>query len=472
MTDKAPDEHPRAARGRHEATLTQGGIASTLIRLTGPMLVGMLAMVGFNVVDTFFIGRLGTLELAAISFTFPVVLVVSSLSVGIGIGAASAVAKAIGRGDSERVKRLTTDSVTLSFAIVVFVAAIGLLTIDPLFRALGASEEILPLIRQYMIPWYIGTPVVVIPMVGNSAIRATGDTKTPAAIMLVAMAVNVVLDPLLIFGPGPFPALGLQGAALATVGARAAALVASVWVLARREHMLTTARPTVREGLRSWGEVVHVGLPAGLTNLIVPVSMGVITRLVAEYGVPAVAGLGVATRLEMVPIMTINALGSVLVPFVGQNWGAGKPDRVLGAMRMSYLFSLALGAVTFLIAVVAAEPIAGLFDDDPAVISTVVLYLLIISSSYGPQGVLLLSTSGFNALSKPLPAVVLSLLRMVVLWVPLAYLGSELFGLAGIFWAGFFANILGGTAAWIWFTRRLTRLSRQVWGVDPSTSAA
>ena len=176
------------------ANLTEGAVGRTLIKLTIPMFLAILAMVVFNLVDTAFVGRLGTEELAAISFTFPVVLVINSLAGGLGVGASAVISQAIGKGDRYRVQRLTTDSLGLSVMVVVVFVSIGLVTIDPLFRLLGATPEVLPLIRQYMTLWYIGVIFVVIPMVGNATIRATGDTKTPAVIMMVAAGINIVLD--------------------------------------------------------------------------------------------------------------------------------------------------------------------------------------------------------------------------------------------------------------------------------------
>ena len=225
------------------ANLTEGAVGRTLIKLTIPMFLAILAMVVFNLVDTAFVGRLGTEELAAISFTFPVVLVINSLAGGLGVGASAVISQAIGKGDRYRVQRLTTDSLGLSVMVGVVFVSIGLVTIDPLFRLLGATPEVLPLIRQYMTLWYIGVIFVVIPMVGNAAIRATGDTRTPATIMMVAAGINIILDPILIFGLGFFPGLGIAGAALATVIARAITLGASLWVLVRRERMVIWSRP-------------------------------------------------------------------------------------------------------------------------------------------------------------------------------------------------------------------------------------
>ena len=232
---------------RRGTQLVEGSVTKTMIGLTLPMLVGILGMVAFNLVDTFFVGRLGTLELAAMSFTFPVVLVVSSIARGLGVGTTAVISRAIGEGDRHKVQRLTTDALLLSLLVVIGFVAVGLMTIEPLFRLLGAGEEVLPLIRRYMFIWYFGMPFVVIPMVGNSAIRATGDTKTPSMVMVAAMLLNLILDPLLIFEPGPFPRLELAGAALATASARAFAMVVSLYVLIEREGMITFSPTHLQE---------------------------------------------------------------------------------------------------------------------------------------------------------------------------------------------------------------------------------
>ncbi len=419
------------------------------------MIVGIMGLVAFNLVDTFFVGRLGTVQLAAISFTFPVVFVIGSIALGLGVGVSSVVSRAIGEGDFHKVQRLTTDALVLAMVIAVTLVGVGLLTIDPLFRLLGASPGILPYIKQYMTIWYPGVAFVIIPMVGNSAIRATGDMKTPAVIMVALVVVNLVLDPLLIFGIGPFPRWELQGAAVATVFARAVVMVLSLWVLIKREKMIVFVPPRLRVVIESWKKILYIGLPAAGTNLIIPVSMGVITRLVSSYGPGAVAGLGVATRLEAFSLTVIMALGSVLAPFVGQNWGAKKIDRVKLAVKYAQRFALVWGSGVFLVFLFFAGPVAGLFNDNPVVISTIVSYVLIVPVTYGLLGVLMLSGSTFNALNKPMPSAALSMFRMVVLYIPLAYVGSHLWGLKGIFGAASAANIVAGTAAYFWLKKTL-----------------
>lgn len=441
-------------RTRH-ARLIEGPIALTLIRLTIPMLVGIFSMLAFNLVDTFFLGRLGTDSLAAISFTFPVVMAIGSVALGLGIGAAALVSRAIGTGDDEQVRRLTTDSLVLALTIVGIFIIAGLLTIEPIFRMLGADDTTLPLIRQYMLIWYPGMIFVVVPMVGNNAIRATGDTKTPSLIMLSAVLVNVVLDPILIFGLGPIPSLGIQGAAIATVFARATTLVIAVWVLYFRERMITLQPPPIHVALRSWGRLLYIGLPAAATNMILPVGLGIITAMVAIYGQEAVAGLGVASRVETFALALIMALGSVLGPFTGQNWGAGRLDRVRAGIRTSQQFALIWGAITFVLLLVIARPLAALFNDDPRVINTIVLYLSLVPVSYGLFSVLQLSNVALNTLNRPLHAAALMVLRMFVLYVPLALAGSRLFGMQGIFGAAVVANAVAGIAAYLWLRRVL-----------------
>ncbi len=397
------------------------------------MTFGIVGMVAFNLVDTYFVGRLGTKELAALSFTFPVVLFVNSLALGLGIGASAIISRAIGEGDQHRVKRLTTDSLVLAISLVTLFVVVGLFTIDPVFRLLGAKGEMLDIVRQYMGIWYFGMPFVVVPMVGNNAIRATGDTKTPSAIMLVAVFCNFIMDPLLIFGIGPFPRLGIAGAAIATVIARSITFTVSLAVLYFRDKMITFVIPKLKEVFESWKRVLYIGLPTAGTRIIVPLAIGMITRIVSTYGKEAVAAYGVSSRIEFFALTVIIALSSVLAPFVGQNWGAGKQDRVKKAVTYSERFSMVWGFSVFIILTTLARPIAGIFNSNPAVITAIVLYLRVVSIGYGLQGVIMLTGSAMNVLNRPFHAAGVRIAQMFILYVPLALIGSRLFGLTGVF---------------------------------------
>ncbi len=442
-------------QSKKKAQLVEGSVAKILVNLTIPMIFGMLGIMAFNLADTYFVGQLGTKELAAMSFTFPIVMIISSLALGLGMGSSAVISRAIGEGDQKKVQRLTTDSLVLSVVIVAAFVVTGILTITPLFRFLGATPEILPLIRKYMLLWYPGMIAVVIPMVGNNAIRATGDTKTPSMIMLVAVFVNIILDPLLIFGIGPFPRLEIVGAALATVLARTITLCVSFWVLAHRDKMIVFTRPPLKIMLNSWKQVLYIGLPTAGTNMLLPISAGIITKLIATYGPEAVAGFGVATRVEMLALIVMFALGSVLSPFVGQNWGARKYERVLSGVKYSQQFSMGWGLVMFMLLAVFGRSIASIFNDNPIVITTAATYFRIVPIGYGAQGGLRLSTITLSVLNKPLHSAILTLMQAFVLYIPCAYLGSQIFELKGIFSAAAASYIIMAFIAYFWLKNYL-----------------
>jgi len=431
-------------------TLTEGSVGGHLVKLTIPMIWGIFAVIAFSLIDTYFVAHLGTKPLAAMSFTFPVVSALGSLALGLGVGASSVIARAIGEGDRTKVQRLTTDSLTLSLLVVGIFIIIGLTTIKPLFTALGAEPDILPLIQDYMQIWYWGMIFLVVPMVGNSAIRAAGNTKVPSLIMTVAAAINIALDPLFIFGFAGFPGLELQGAAIATVISRAMTLLASLLVLHYRERMLCFNLPKLQVVLKSWQNILHVGLPAAGTSLITPISIGLITSIIATYGPLAVAGFGIASRVESFALIVIVALSAIIGPFVGQNWGAKKYHRVRQALRLSSLFCLFWGILLAGVLAPTAPWLASVFNSNPTVVTIAATYLVIVPISYAASGIILISSATFNALGKPLPSLVMILVRMFILYIPLAYLGSWLFDINGIFFAACFSNLAVGVGAYIW----------------------
>ena len=418
---------------KRKVLLVEGSVAKILIRMTAPMVMGMLGVVAFNLADTFFVGQLGIKELAALSFTFPVIMVIHSIALGLGIGTSVAVSKAIGRGDEHKVRRLTTDGLLLSFLFVAFFVTIGFFTITPLFKLLGASSDMISLIKQYMLIWYPGMLFIVVPMVGNNAIRATGDTKTPALLMLGSITLNLILDPLLIFGIGPFPALGLKGAAIATVFSRAITFLVVFLILYFRDKMITFEKLYLKEFLNSWKKILHVGVPVAASSLIVSVGVGVITSLIAVYGPEAVAAFGIGARIDFFAMAIIMALTSVIGPFVGQNWAAGRLDRARQFIKYSNGFSVFSGLITFTLLLFLAKPIASVFTDSPLVISITALYLFIVPISYGVKGVFMLSTAALNVLKKPVQSMGITIVSTFVLLIPFVYLGSYFFGLKGLF---------------------------------------
>ncbi len=438
------------------ARLTRGRVGRQLLRLGAPMVVGIASISAFNLADTWFVGRLGAAELAAMGFTFPVVMLVGSVSLGLGVGTTSVLSRTIGAGRTEQARRVTTDSLLFAVGIVLLLALAGSLTIDPLFRLLGADDRTLPLVRSYMRVWYVGMAFVVVPMVGNSALRATGDTRTPAAIMLAAAVLNVLLDPVLIFGLGPVPRLGLAGAAWATVAARGLTLALALWVLQARHHLLAGLPRRAAEVLRSWTAVLRVGVPAAATNTAVPITIAVLTRILAGFGPAGVAAYGAGARVLMFSMIPAIALTSGLAPFVGQNWGAGERGRVARGLRLAMGFAGAWGLACWAVLGLGAGRLAGLFSEDPAVVTALADFLRIGPSGLAAQGLFMAASTTFNAINRPGRAAALSLIRAPLGLVVLAWLGGRLAGIPGVF-AGFAAsNYVVGGVAWAW-TRALRR---------------
>ena len=426
------------------ATLTNGPIIRTLAGLSGPMVIGLFSVMAFNLTDTYFVSQLGTRELAAMSFTFPVVSVLYGVSMGLGTGTVSTIARAIGRGETANVRRVCSDSLMLSFVTVFVVAAVGVLTIDPLFRALGAGDDVLPLIHEYMVIWYPGVVFLVVPMVANAAIRASGDTKIPALIMTCGMTLNVILDPVMIFGLLGFPRMELAGAAWATVVARACTMVASIAILHFRVGLLDFSRPKLRSVLASWRQVTAIAIPASLTNVMPSIATGFMTRLIAAYGASAVAAWGAGSRISYFVLIPVFALCSGLVPFIGQNWGAEEFGRVRTARGYGYRIALAWGLVTAVALHIGARSLAMLFSDSEEVVDRIVSYLWVIPLGSGMVGALLVAEETLNAIGKPIAASAQTAIHMFALYGPLAFIGSHVGGLVGLLAGVAAADILGG----------------------------
>jgi len=437
--------------------LTEGPVGRHLVDMTVPVLFGITMMMVQSLIDTWFIGRVGVAELAAFGFGYPILMIVTSVAIGLGAGTSSVVARAIGANDHRRARRLTTDSLLLSFLITAFVSAIGIATIGPLFRLLGAPDDLMPLIRGFMTILYSGVPFIVVGMVGMASMRATGDTRLPSALMILASILNVILDPILIFGVGPVPAMGLNGAAMAALIARASIFVGTLYLMRHRLDMVSFDKPDPVELRSSWRDILHVGIPAAGTNVIVPVGAAVITAMIARFGADAVAGFAVASRLESTMLVMYYALSAIIGPFVGQNYSAGNEKRILHSLWLCTAFCLASGLVIAAFLASMSGILPGLFSDSESVQSVTATFLWLVPISYGTYGMVMVMNASFNGLGHPMPGVYISLCRIVVLYVPLALIGMRLFGIAGIFAAYAIANVISGIGAYVW-ARRSVRL--------------
>ena len=436
-------------------TLVNDPIPATLIRMTGPMIIGMLMLFTFNLVDTLFISMLGTEPLSAISFTFPVTFMVLSLAIGLGIGTSAVVAKYLGCDECEKAKQASTVTNYTSIALALALSLVAYLFMDPIFRLMGASEALLPQIRAYMSIWLPTSALLVGMNSANSVLRACGDTKTPSLLMAAAGLINAVLDPIFIFGLGPVPAMGIQGAALATLVSWVVGFGYLFYYLIVKVELVYPGLPSRAVIISSSREMLRIGIPAAGANMMTPVAAGIMTAIAASYGETTVAAFGVGSRLESIASLIVLALSSTLPPFISQNLGAGRTDRIADSYRLTMKFVLIWQLLIYGMMALSAQLIAAVFTEDPAVSRAIELFIWILPLGYGLQGVIILTNSAFNALHKPMIALYLSIARFFLFYVPMAWVGSQLFGLAGFYAGALLGNILMALLSWRSFERAL-----------------
>lgn len=454
--------------GQGRPRLTEDPIGKSITSLMWPMMIGMVAIMSYNIVDTFFIGQIGTMELAAVSFTFPVAFIVGAISMGLGIGTSSVASRLFGSKELGQIQRITTHSAMLALIVGTCVLILGLNTIEPVFRLLGADDTTLPLIERYMSIYYFGSFFLIVPMIGNSVLRASGDAKTPSYLMTAGALLNVVLDPILIFGWGPVPAMGIEGAAYATVLANALAGSISFGIIYFRDHLIRWNTQDMSLIFDSWRRIMHVGIPSMASSLVAPLTTAFITWQVAQFGQEAVAGFGVASRVEGMSLMALMALGAAVTPFAGQNYGAKLYDRVMGGMRFAYRWSMIYGTVLAVVFFFASSHIGQLFTDNPKAIATASMHLGLVPWSYGFLGMSMISVSAFNAVGKPTPGMLISMSRTIGVYAPLAFLLAYLLELRGVFLAAFSANIIAGLLGYFWFRYAM----KPYFGAQPEAETA
>jgi putative MATE family efflux protein len=441
-------------------TLTTGPVAGHLRHQSMPMAMGLLAIFSFEAIDLLFISRLGLEALAAASFALPVIWLLSAIGIGFETGASSCVSRAVGRGDLRQARRLTTDSVLVGFFAASAICVLGLLTIRPLFTTLGATEEILPLIEEYMGIWYFVEPVATALWTCLASIRARGNTLLEGKVITAAALINALLDPILIFGWLGFPAMGIRGAAIASLIANLLMLAFTLVYLTRRLGVVGSLLAPLGERLDSARRILAIGVPAMITHSIAPISHAIAVAMAAAFGVSAVAGFGIAMRIEGIALIPFLALAAVSSPFFGQNFGAGLYDRLREARRVTLWFCLVLGLLLAIGLDLAVHPLASLFTDSAAVRQVVVAYIWIVSASYGAFGLAIVAIDSFNGLGAPVPATIMSILAILI-FLPLAVLGREWFGLNGLFGAITIATAVTGCAAFYWLGQRLESLSER-----------
>lgn len=439
-----------AARTRlRRQRLLAGPVGRVLFNLSWPLSLGLFSVIAFNVVDTLYIGRLGAGPLAAIGYCFPVIFCMSAVAIGLGNGATAVVSRSFGRGDMARARIRITDTIIFTAILSLLMIALMFLISDPIFRALGTPPELMNYVNQYMHVWYFGLPLLMLPIVLNGLIRATGEAFFPSALMVLAAGINAVVSPFLVFGLWGAPDLGMAGAAWATIIARGVLIILCLRYLWRQE-LISFSDHDFGIFLSSVQEILKFGMPAFLSQLVAPVASSVAIALMSASGPNAVAAYTVATRIESLLLVPLWSLGAGVVPFAGQNVGAGKPSRLKTANRRALLFSLGWGLFGAVIMVSFGGDVAALFSTDPEIIAMADRFVAMIGYGIWGAGFLYVTTGILNPLGYPNISMALSILRNLVFFAGGSFLMVSGFGFDPaeiIAWVGPIAYIAAGLIA-------------------------
>ncbi len=425
--------------------LTSQSVLRTLFRMAVPMLAGTIAINTYNLVDTFFISKLGTIPLAAMGFTFPVVTLLTFIAGGIGTGVTTLTSHALGRKSHKDASRIVTHGLLLVIITSALISIIGFLTITPVFTLLGADTHTLPLVSKYMGCWYAGAVFMALPMMGNGILISLGDSKAASSFMVLGAVLNCILDPIMIFGFAGIPAMGMFGAALATVIAQAISTIWLAYLLIVKHKILIIKDLTNSSFFYSCKHILMFAIPSILSMILMPVSSAVVTKLISTYGNEAIAAASAAGRVEMFAFIIPMALGMSLVPFVSQNFGGGHIDRIYQARRYSMRFALLYGIVVAVLLFATAPLFASLFTNNQNVKDIFVLYLRIISFGFGMMEVHRYCGFFLTGIHRPVLSTLLNFIRILVLLLPLSFLGSNLFGIKGIFAGRLLTDLIAGT---------------------------
>lgn len=436
---------------KHELpVLVRGSVFRALIGKAFPILGAFIAFTLFNAVDTWYVAQLGEEYLIAISYTFPVVNAIFSICYGITTGAVAVNSNLAGQGRKGEISQFTGDSLYLSLLVAFFFSVIGILTINPIFAILGASEESIQHLTGYMTIWYLGMPALIVPMLLNGTLRSTGNSLLPSTVMIIAAVINMVLDPIFIFGiPGLIDGFGMEGAAVATILARMCGLSASVYFVKYKYQLLHFRGWDWEPILKSWARLLRIGLPSILMQLAYPLLAFYMVHICAKFGENVVGGVGVGLRIHAFILMPINAIAISMMSFAGQNWGANRKDRINTGVNQFILFSLFWIIFCVLFLVLVGRYLTTLFTENLEIQSVAFDFLICATWSGIGFGIINNVNSLLKGISRPLLFTVTTLIHVFVFAIPSLFILSRLGEVEYIFIGMVIVDSLGGLFAYL-----------------------
>jgi putative MATE family efflux protein len=455
-------------------SITEGGLLGPMFKLAWPIVVIQLLQVTYNIADTFWLGRLSADAVGALSLAFPLIFLLISIAGGFTTAGSILVAQYTGADSEGSAGEVAGQIVSFVTLLALALSVVGYVATDSMLGLLpsqgATTRQIIPLAADYMEVFFLGLPFLFGFFVFTSLMRGYGDTRTPMRVMFVSVALNVVLDPLLIFGVGPIPALGvesalvqgmgIEGAALATIFSRGVASALGFYVL-----FVAKAGPDVRTAdlvpdLGYIWDIVRIGVPSTVEQSMSALAMITLTAMVVQFAPPVVSAYGLGNRLASLVFLPAMGLGRATNTMVGQNLGAGNADRAERAVWIAAKVGAAVMAVVAVVAALFPEPIVSVFmaTESEAARETVrygSTYLRIRSAEFVFMAILQVMLGGYRGAGNTKTAMVFSMVALWVGRVPTVYYLAFVAGMGATgIWVGMaLGSILGATAAALWFTR-------------------
>ena len=424
-----------------------GPVGKTLLALALPTTISLLANMLFQLIDSYFIAQLGTQELAAMGFVYPIYIFIFGLIGGISTGVTVMISKSIASKDSQLVSEQAFTSIVYLLLIAFIFSLLVWVIQSPVFSLVGASSAMTLLLREYTDTLFLGLFLFAGCLVTNAILMSHGKMFATSVIWGIGGITNVVFDYLLIFGAGDIPALGLQGAAIATLISWFVVLFCMLVVLLRSLSFSKQAIGNIDIAVSTLTKVFKVGIPAASTQVLNPIAMILITKMVSSFGDTTIAALSIAIRIESVSLALYSALSIVFTPFVAQNLASSNATRIEHGAKVMQTTIWLWWLVLFALILLFSTPIISLFTTNNEVIATTKSYMLIVGLSYGLYGVLQITSSYLNAKQLAKKALKMAIIRSYLFMVPLTIIAS-FFNVQAIWWAIATANILTGLYAW------------------------
>jgi putative MATE family efflux protein len=395
--------------------LTDGPILKSIITLSIPIIIGNLLQTLYNLTDTFWVGRLGAEAVAAVSLSFPVIFFVTGLSGGIGMAGAVFVAQYKGSGNSGEVNHFTAQTFLMALLASIFFSVIGYVLTPFIVAVLGAEPAVIPAAVSYMRISFLGLLFIFGYMVFQSVIRGAGDAKTPMYIVLGTVLLNIILDPLFIFGFFVIPPMGVSGAAMATLATQGLALATGLILVFKGHSGIKLSLKCFSPNYAKMLKIIKLGIPTSLEQTSRSVGFIVMTAFAAAFGTVTLAAYGIGMRIISLVIIPALSLAITNSALVGQNMGAGKIDRAERITTTSSTFGFIFLTVIGILFFIFATPITAIFiPGDSNVIASGALFLKISALTFGLLGIQMALIGSLRGAGRTGQAMVIALSSMIV----------------------------------------------------------